>query len=181
MRRADTKKPKFTEEQIEEIREAFNLFDSNGSGSIDYKELRAAMRALGFETKKEEMDKILKEIDADGSGEIEFPEFMEMMTGKIGAVDTNEEIMKLFSRFDVKQKGYIDLNDVKSVAKDLGHDLSDEYMANMIFQASRVGGQPEVGKEGRVTRDQFLKILKSKPGQTNPLVDMYADSSDDER
>ena len=44
--RKEAKKPKFTEEQIDEIREAFNLFDTDGSGSIDYKELRNAMKAL---------------------------------------------------------------------------------------------------------------------------------------
>ena len=43
------KKPGLSEEQIEEIREAFNLFDTDHSGSIDYRELKAAMRALGFE------------------------------------------------------------------------------------------------------------------------------------
>ena len=42
------KKPGLSEEQIEEIREAFNLFDTDHSGSIDYRELKAAMRALGF-------------------------------------------------------------------------------------------------------------------------------------
>ena len=62
-RRVESKKPKFSDEQVEEIREAFNLFDSDGSGSIDYKELRNAMRALGFDTNKEEMKKIIDEID----------------------------------------------------------------------------------------------------------------------
>ena len=32
-----------TEDEIEEIREAFNLFDTDGSGTIDPKELKAAM------------------------------------------------------------------------------------------------------------------------------------------
>ena len=52
------KKPGLSEEQIEEIREAFNLFDTDHSGSIDYRELKAAMRALGFEVKKEELKKM---------------------------------------------------------------------------------------------------------------------------
>ena len=33
-------------------------------------QLKAAMRALGFDTKKEELQKIIAEIDADGSGEM---------------------------------------------------------------------------------------------------------------
>ncbi len=41
-----------TEEQKQEIREAFDLFDTDGSGTIDAKELKVAMRAIGFEPKK---------------------------------------------------------------------------------------------------------------------------------
>ena len=48
-----------TEEQKQEIKEAFDLFDSESSGAIDAKELKVAMRALGFEPKKEEIRKIL--------------------------------------------------------------------------------------------------------------------------
>ena len=35
------------EEQMEELREAFNLFDADHSGVIDARELKAAIRALG--------------------------------------------------------------------------------------------------------------------------------------
>ncbi len=42
-------RPGLTEDEIEEIREAFNLFDTDGSGMIDPKELKAAMQSLGFE------------------------------------------------------------------------------------------------------------------------------------
>ena len=38
--RPKDQKPKFSDEQIEEIREAFKLFDANDSGAIDYKELK---------------------------------------------------------------------------------------------------------------------------------------------
>ena len=52
-----------TEEQKQEIREAFDLFDTDGSGTIDAKELKVAMRALGFEPKKEEIKKMISDID----------------------------------------------------------------------------------------------------------------------
>jgi len=44
-------RPGLTEDEVEEIKEAFDLFDTDGSGSIDPKELRAAMQSLGFEAK----------------------------------------------------------------------------------------------------------------------------------
>lgn len=52
-------------------------------GTIDAKELKVAMRALGFEPKKEEIQKMISDIDKDGSGTIDFSEFLEMMTTKM--------------------------------------------------------------------------------------------------
>lgn len=80
-----TKKVKndLTEEQRQEIKEAFDLFDSEGNGVIDAKELKVAMRALGFEPKKEEVKKILQEIDRAGDGVIKYEEFLELMTQKM--------------------------------------------------------------------------------------------------
>ena len=47
-------KAALNEEQLEELREAFNLFDTDHSGAVDARELKAAMRALGFDVKKEQ-------------------------------------------------------------------------------------------------------------------------------
>ncbi len=72
-----------TEEQRQEIKEAFDLFDSESSGVIDAKELKVAMRALGFEPKKEEVRRILQEIDKHGDGMIKYDEFLDIMTQKM--------------------------------------------------------------------------------------------------
>ena len=45
------KQKELTEEQKQEIKEAFDLFDTDGSGNIDVKELTIAMKALGCEPK----------------------------------------------------------------------------------------------------------------------------------
>merc|ERR1712070_993638 len=78
------KRTELTEEQKQEIKEAFDLFDTDGSGNIDQKELKVAMRALGFEPKREEIKKMIADVDKDGSGVIEYHEFAEMMTQKNG-------------------------------------------------------------------------------------------------
>jgi hypothetical protein len=78
-------KPKIvlTDSQIQEITEAFNLFDADGSGNIDADELKAAMEALGLKPSKKEIEKMIAEIDQDGSGTIDFDEFFRMMAPKI--------------------------------------------------------------------------------------------------
>ena len=44
-----------TDDQMQELREAYDLFDSDKTGNIDLHELKVLMRALGFEVKKKEV------------------------------------------------------------------------------------------------------------------------------
>jgi Ca2+-binding EF-hand superfamily protein len=57
-----------TEEQKEEIDNAFIIFDKDHSGSIDVLELKDAMKALGIYLKKSEAQLVMNAIDKDGSG-----------------------------------------------------------------------------------------------------------------
>jgi len=57
--------------QKQEIDGAFRLFDKDGSGNIDFYELRDAMRALGIQMTKEEVKKMMQEIDQDNNGFID--------------------------------------------------------------------------------------------------------------
>lgn len=47
---------------------------------------QVAMRALGFEPKKEEIKKMIADIDKEGSGTIDFSDFLSMMTLKMVSV-----------------------------------------------------------------------------------------------
>lgn len=102
-----SKQPELTAEQKQEIREAFDLFDSEGAGTIDVKELKVAMRALGFEPKKEDLKKMMSEVDAAGSGTIDFNEFLTLMSVKMAEKDSKEEILKAFKLFDDDDTGKI--------------------------------------------------------------------------
>jgi hypothetical protein len=68
-------RPELTEEQKTEIKEAFELFDSDKDNCIDYHELKVAMRALGFDLKKAEVLKLLKDHDKTGHGLMEYEDF----------------------------------------------------------------------------------------------------------
>ncbi len=65
-------RPGLTEDEIEEIKEAFDLFDTDGSGSIDPKELKAAMQSLGFEAKNQTIFQMISDLDKNSSGAIDF-------------------------------------------------------------------------------------------------------------
>lgn len=67
-----------SEDQKQEIKEAFELFDTDKDGSIDYHELKVAMRALGFDLKKAEVLKLLRDHDKRGEGLMVFEDFVKI-------------------------------------------------------------------------------------------------------
>ena len=142
-----------TEDQRQEIREAFDLFDSDGSGAIDAKELKVAMRALGFEPSKQEIRNMIAEADTDGSGMIDFQEFEKLMTVKLGQRDSHEEMLKAFRLFDDDESGYVTFKNLKRIAMELGESISDEELQEMIDEADRSG-------QGKVSQDDFCRIMK---------------------
>ncbi len=81
-KQVQTKKIKneLTEEQRNEIKEAFDLYDVDGVGKIEAKELKTALRALGFDGKNEEVKHIGEEIEKLGEkGMVNFDQFMGLM------------------------------------------------------------------------------------------------------
>ena len=117
-----------TEEQKADIKEAFSLFDSQSSGFIDCKDLKVAMRALGFEPRKEEIKKMISEVDKDSNGKLSLDNFLQLMGGKMSEKDTKEEILKAFKLFDDDDSGKITFTNLKRVAAELGENLTDEEL-----------------------------------------------------
>ncbi|XP_055148601.1 centrin-1 [Symphalangus syndactylus] len=146
-------KPELTEDQKQEVREAFDLFDVDGSGTIDVKELKVAMRALGFEPRKEEMKKMISEMDKEGTGKISFNDFLAVMTQKMSEKDTKEDILKAFRLFDDDETGKISYKNLKRVANELGENLTDEELQEMIDEADRDG-------DGEVNEEEFLRMMR---------------------
>merc|ERR1712093_446117 len=112
--------PELSETEKAEVKEAFDLFDGDGSGAIDTKELYVAIQALGFEPTEDEIDKMVKDIDADGNATIELEEFYQMMEGKMAGKDPVEEMKKAYALFDVDKKGKISFKDMQRVASEIG-------------------------------------------------------------
>ncbi len=58
------------------LRNQFDLFDANGEGTLDPKELQALCAALGAPLNgPDELNAAMQELDKDRSGRIEFDEF----------------------------------------------------------------------------------------------------------
>uniref|UniRef100_A0A0G4G1J2 EF-hand domain-containing protein n=1 Tax=Chromera velia CCMP2878 TaxID=1169474 RepID=A0A0G4G1J2_9ALVE len=160
------KKMGLSEEQIEELREAFNLFDTDQSGAIDARELKAAMRALGFDVKKEDVRKMMAEIGKDPTAAISFEDFCEIMSGRMADKYSRSEILKVFRLFDDDESGKISFRNLKRVAAELGENLTDEELQEMIEEADRDG-------DGLISQDEFYRVMRRRGD--DPLDDFDSD------
>jgi len=142
-----------TEDMRKEIEDAFNVFDPENSGKMDVKELKVAMRALGFEPRKDEIKKMLASVAADKTGELTRDQFTELMASRLIEKDARDEIVKAFRLFDDDETGKITFDNLKRVAKELGETITDEELRDMIHEADLDG-------DGQVNEDEFHRIMK---------------------
>ncbi len=113
------------------------------------------MQSLGFEAKNATIYAMIADIDKDGSGAIDFPEFLSMMTSKIGDKDTKEDMAKVFRLFDTDNKGRINIRDLKRVSKELGETMTEAELLEMIERA-------DSDADGEITLNDFVAIMARK-------------------
>lgn len=128
------------------FREAFNLFDADGTGMITEARFFDAVRVLGFGMSREQVHEMVVEYDADGNGQLDFPEFVDMLTAssvlmggsKNANQDIAQEIAKLresFSLFDADGDGVLSFGEIKKALISLGAHITDNELKEMIVQA----------------------------------------------
>ena len=72
------------QEQLDEIREIFNLYDRDRSGTLTVDELSKALSSCGMEP--EEIEELFGQSDENADGVVSFDEFAKLM-GSIGLFD----------------------------------------------------------------------------------------------
>eukprot|EP00929_Paragymnodinium_shiwhaense_P017254 TRINITY_DN12632_c0_g1_i1.p1 TRINITY_DN12632_c0_g1~~TRINITY_DN12632_c0_g1_i1.p1 ORF type:complete len:828 (-),score=248.11 TRINITY_DN12632_c0_g1_i1:185-2668(-) len=123
---------KLTDEQEAEIHEAFVLFDTDGSGTIDRTEVRVAMRALDLEPDEKTINRVMKSADHDNNGTIDFKEFRTIMISNLLSKDPMVDIKRAFKMLDAENKGYISHGNLQKVARDLGEDVTEDELHSML-------------------------------------------------
>lgn len=174
-RKRPTRPASLSEDQRRDIKHAFDLFDTQNSGSIDFHELKVAMRALGFDVKKAEVIELMNVYDKDGSGRVTFGDFLEIMKKRIAERDPQEEMLKAFELFDDDNTGKISLKNLRRVARDLGENVSEEDLQSMIDEFDR-----DLDGESEPTRNQSRSLQRGvsehyEHGQ--PPVDLLSDAA----
>ena len=76
------------------------------------------------------------------------------MTMKMSERDADSELEKAFILFS-QEKPVITLEDLREVAHELGEQMTDEELKEMIYEANKTD------KDGAVDKNQFMSILQN--------------------
>ncbi|KAL7979616.1 hypothetical protein Chor_004774 [Crotalus horridus] len=134
----------------QQMREAFDLLDADGTGTID-----VSIRALGFDPPKEELRRLVAEVDKEGAGKIGFDAFYSVMAQKMSETDSQEDVLKAFQLFVDKDSGRIAFGNLKRIAAEIGETPTDEELQEMIDAADLDG-------DGQVSEQEFLRVLRRR-------------------
>ena len=146
--------PYLTRAQVQEFKEAFDIFDVDRGGTITPNELAEVMKSLGQKPTKERLAAMVNEIDADGDGEIDFAEFLTMMLRQMNDGDPEKELRDVFAVFDKDQSGTISAGELKSVMRIVGEKLTEQEIEDAIRLADTTG-------DGEVDYDEFVSFVLS--------------------
>mmetsp|Transcript_3383 Transcript_3383/g.8443 ORF Transcript_3383/g.8443 Transcript_3383/m.8443 type:complete len:168 (+) Transcript_3383:58-561(+) len=143
--------------QLSEIRDSFELFDQDGAGTVQAKDLTVLLRALGSEPSKLEIKRFLANVDGANTGQLDFDNYLQIVLDKLGEKPTVEEVSKAFRLFAEgdNESGRISFDRLKQIAEEIGETIADEELREMISEADQSG-------TGTVSNDDFLRIITSR-------------------
>ena len=139
----------------DEIKDTFELFDANGDGRINAREIRSAMQSIGFDEKNPTVYEVMTELDNPrnkNSGGATFNDFCQTVNYRVPEKETTEDLRRVFNLFlDDPNSNTTSLESIKRVADELGENIEEIELNAMLNKASKAGA--------RLTFDDFVAIM----------------------
>lgn len=145
---------KLSEQFINKARDAFNSLDLKNHNRIKVGEIETCMKKLGHTIKPDWLEKIESTIDTEGTGYIDFEEFCEIVKKKLKQDEDERELREMFRSLDKEKRGEVNTNELRWILKQLGDDLTEDDIDDMIADVDTDGS-------GWVDYDEFSKLMTS--------------------
>ncbi|KAF1746112.1 hypothetical protein GCK72_022564 [Caenorhabditis remanei] len=140
----------FTQEQIQEFKEAFNMIDQNRDGLIDQNDLKDIFASLGKDVSEEIINSMINE--GHNNQPINFTMFLTLFGEKMMGTDPEDVILDAFKCFDEHGSGKLDVHQFKEVLMTMGDKMSKEEVEELLRDVPI--------KKGKIDYVQFSQMLK---------------------
>ena len=138
----------------DEIKEAFELFDANGDGKVNVREIRGAMQSIGYDEKNPTVYEVITELDnprSKNSGGASFNDFCQTVNYRVPEKETTEDLRRVFNLFVDPNTDTTSLESIKKVADELGENIEELELNAMLNKAPKAGAN--------LTFDDFVAIM----------------------
>jgi calmodulin len=149
------------------IREAFSMFDADGSGEIDNIEFEKLVISLGLELDKGKIRDLYKEIDSNRSGSIDMDEFTDMMLKLEFSNNPSfvySHLLNLFHKYDIDSDGYIDKFDLIKASNEVDNMVSDVDDMELLIDVIKMFSEKDKIKSDysdKVSKEEFINGLNN--------------------
>ncbi|KAH3748501.1 calmodulin-like isoform X1 [Dreissena polymorpha] len=145
-----------TEEQIKTLKKSFQAIDLDRDGRIGERDLNMACRKLGILLSRDELKAMIKEADKDRNGFIEYREFERLMAPRLIIANFKTKQLQLqFRRFDKDGDGFITGEEIRTVLRSEGVEITDEEVTQLIIEADTNG-------DGKISFEEFVNSVCEK-------------------
>jgi Ca2+-binding EF-hand superfamily protein len=145
------KKP-LTEEQLAELKSAFDLLDKDEKGYVEFRELQEVLFSYGILTTEEESKVLTQLISVDGEDKFDFPEFIIFLFNSLKETSPKEDYSDIFGLIDKDNIGTISIQDIKSYFDSINEDFKVEKIEENFKEIDKEG-------KGRIDLTQFNQLL----------------------
>lgn len=145
---------KLSEQQIKVAKDGFKAFDKKNEDRIKVGDIEAVLKKLGHNIKPDWLEKIESTIDTEGTGYIDFEEFCKIVRKKVQDDEDERELREMFRILDKEKRGEVNTNELRWILKNLGDDLTENDIDDMIADVDTDGS-------GWVDYDEFYKLMMS--------------------
>eukprot|EP00934_Nitzschia_sp_Nitz4_P009319 Nitzschia sp. Nitz4//scaffold127_size64804//60783//61575//NITZ4_006189-RA/size64804-processed-gene-0.24-mRNA-1//1//CDS//3329534789//9309//frame0 len=121
---------KFSEEEVNEFKERFELFDMVGEGNIPAKDIGLIVRSLDKSPTEAELKDVMKKVGAGDT--VTFPDFLEIMACDMNMTDP-EQVVSSLKVFDKEGNGKISVSELKHILTKMGETLTEREV-NEVMQ-----------------------------------------------
>uniref|UniRef100_A0A8C4V1W1 Calmodulin like 4 n=1 Tax=Falco tinnunculus TaxID=100819 RepID=A0A8C4V1W1_FALTI len=130
-----------SQDQINEFKECFSLYDKKQKGKIKASDLMAVMRCLGASPTPGEVQRHLHLHKIDRNAELDFSTFLNIMYRQMKQEEPEKEILTALSMIDRQKTGVITVSELRAKLTRLGEKLSEE---EGILQFKAVSNGPHL-------------------------------------
>ena len=145
-----------SEEEICELREAFNIFDVNSEGTIDKDKLILLLFSLKQYPTKEELEETMKSQGLDKLDQINFDQFLKIMGKRMNTKKVDEDIYlrNLFDSMDRNKNGMISIHEIRFIILHSNEDISEKELELLMNNV-------DSDNDGLISFEEFLSFMKN--------------------